>query len=100
VGAARAAATAAHAAARAAPDGPPRLAARAAGHAAAVAHMADHELGAAFYALQALEAAGASSGQLTRERAWQASVLPSAVADLVRSDMANRSSKFRHVFDD
>lgn len=48
---ARRAACAAHAAARAV-SGPAQAAARAAGHAVAVAHMADHELGGAAYAIR------------------------------------------------
>lgn len=52
--AAREAAYAAHAAARQA-TGPAASVARADGPAAATAHMADHEIGPAFYALQAVE---------------------------------------------
>ena len=51
--AARQAAYAAHAAARET-DGAAADAARAAGHPAATAHMADHELGPAYYALKAV----------------------------------------------
>lgn len=54
---ARTAAFAAHAAAREA-AGAAKEAARAAGHAVAVAHMADHELGAAAYALRAARGSG------------------------------------------
>jgi hypothetical protein len=53
---ARTAAWAAHGAAREA-SGSAKEAARAAGHAVAVAHMADHELGAAAYAIRAARAA-------------------------------------------
>ncbi|MCX6928819.1 MAG: hypothetical protein NT154_37245, partial [Verrucomicrobia bacterium] len=56
VGAARKAACAAHAAAREATDVAAREAARAAGHAVATAHMADHALGPAWYALRAVQA--------------------------------------------
>ncbi len=59
---AREAAYAAHAAAREA-QGAAREAARAAGHAVAVAHMADHELGASAYALRAVHAAAPEGGQ-------------------------------------
>ena len=55
---ARGAAFAAHAAAREA-SGAAKEAARSAGHAVAVAHMADHELGAAAYAIRAVSAAAA-----------------------------------------
>lgn len=51
--AARKAAYAAHTAARET-DGAAADAARAAGHAAATAHMADHELGPAYYTLKAV----------------------------------------------
>ncbi|MDO8731175.1 MAG: hypothetical protein Q7L55_01150 [Actinomycetota bacterium] len=94
---ARAAAVAAHAAARAT-IGPASLAARACGHAAATAHMADHDLGAAYYALLAIEADGASSAQMDAERRWQLDVLPEPVAELVRSDMRLRSAKFQDKF--
>ena len=92
---ARAAAVAAHAAAREA-QGAACLAARACGHAAATAHMADHELGAAFYALRAV--ASASPRDLDAERAWQLQSLPHPVADLVRSDMHRRAGKYRGAF--
>ena len=95
---ARAAAVAAHAAAREV-QGSATLAARACGHAAATAHMADHELGAAFYALQAMAYASASSDDLDAERAWQLRSLPQPVTDLVRSDMHLRAKKFRGVFE-
>ena len=94
---ARAAAVAAHAAARAA-SGPASLAARACGHAAATAHMADHDLGAAYYALLAIEANGASPTQLDAEREWQVEALPEPVAELVCSDMRLRAAKFRDRF--
>lgn len=96
MGQAREAAVAAHAAARQT-HGAACLAARACGHAAATAHMADHELGAAFYALQAL--AIDAPDQRDAERAWQLRALPDQVAELVRSDMRQRAAKFPGVFD-
>ncbi len=93
---ARSAAIAAHAAARQV-QGPGVLAARACGHAAATAHMADHELGAAFYALRAV--AGISPDDLAAERAWQLQALPQSVADLVRYDMRRRAEKFLGIFE-
>ena len=98
VGAARAAAVAAHAAAREAPAGAAREAARAAGHAAATAHMADHSLGAADYAVRAVRRAAdpAAPGSpdadvaARRERAWQRARLPEAVRDLVVSAQEQR----------
>lgn len=86
VGAARAAASAAHAAAREATDVAAREAARAAGHAVATAHMADHALGPAWYAVRAVQAslekpAGVEAAE--RERAWQRERLPSSIRELV-----------------
>ena len=65
VGEAREAAFAAHAAARAASDAAAREVARAAGHAVATAHMADHELGAAAYAIKAVRLASPASDAMT-----------------------------------
>jgi len=93
------AALAAHAAARDT-TGAARDAARAAGHAAATGHMADHELGPAFYALQAMaKTFPGDSGSLERERQWQIQQLPHTIADLVLDDMRVRSAKFRGAFD-
>ncbi len=89
-GEARHAALDAHAAARAA-EGAARDAARAAGHAAAVAHMADHELGAAYYALRATQERG---GDVDVERTWQLAALPDAIVALVRDDVLRRTAKF------
>ena len=89
-GDARQAAVDAHAAARDA-AGAARDAARAAGHAAAVAHMADHELGAAYYALRATRESG---GDVDVERRWQLAALPEAIVDLVREDMLRRAATF------
>lgn len=88
VGAARTAALAAHAAAREATDIAAREAARAAGHAVATAHMADHSLGAAAYAVRAVQAslekpAGVEAAD--RERAWQREHLPPSIRELVLS---------------
>ena len=95
---ARAASVAAHAAARAV-DGGARLAARAAGHAVATAHMADHALGAAYYALLALRAEYPGDASVVdAERRWQLEVLPAAIADLVRDDMRVRAAKFQGIF--
>jgi hypothetical protein len=59
--------------------------------------MADHELGAAFYALQPL--ALAPPDVRDAERTWQLLSLPPPVSDLVRSDMRLRAGKFRGVFE-
>jgi hypothetical protein len=60
--------------------------------------MADHALGAAYYALLAMEANGATSGQLDAERVWQVDALPGPIADLVLSDMSLRTAKFGDKF--
>ena len=81
---ARTAAYAAHAAAREA-SGAAREAARAAGHAVAVAHMADHELGAAVYALRAVRAAAETDDRDEVGRAecrWQRAQLPDEIREL------------------
>lgn len=54
--------------------------ARSVGHAAATAHMADHSLGAALYALKAARHAGES---MDEERTWQDGQLPSEIKELV-----------------
>ena len=61
--------------------------ARAVGHAVATAHMADHSLGAALYALKAVKKAGKS---IDTERKWQNEQLPSEIMELV---LTTRSKK-------
>jgi hypothetical protein len=72
-GAAQNASVAAHAAARSLSNPVAVAVARAAGHAAATAHMADHCIGAASYALKAIEA---SQGASDAELAWQDAQVP------------------------
>jgi hypothetical protein len=91
VGDARKAASAAHAAARQAPNPAAVAVARAVGHAVATAHMADHSLGAALYALKAVKAAG---GLIDEERRWQNEQLPVNVRALVLS--AFEAERFRN----
>jgi len=101
VGAAREAAVAAHAAARSASDAAARDVARAAGHAAATAHMADHELGAAAYAIKAVRQASPASAAITageRECRWQREQLPEAIREIVLSDEERRNKKLWSVF--
>ena len=101
VGEAREAAFAAHAAARSAADPAAREVARAAGHAAATAHMADHELGAAAYAIKAvrLAAVGPQSSMAgERECRWQRDRLPEAIRELVLSDQERRNKKLWSIF--
>jgi hypothetical protein len=97
---ARQAAYAAHDAARAA-AGPAREAARAAGHAVATAHMADHELGAAAYAIRAVRAASPAdrrdeAGRL--ECQWQRERLSEEIRALVLSDEDLRNHKLWSLF--
>ena len=101
VGEAREAAFAAHAAARSASDPAARAVARAAGHAVATAHAADHELGAAAYAIKAvrLSSPAAVARQVgDRECQWQREQLPEAIRELVLSDQAKRNKKLWSVF--
>lgn len=91
---AREAAVAAHAAARET-AGVAKEAARAAGHAVAVAHMADHVLGTAAYALRAVRAAApedkrAAAGR--RECRWQRARLPAPIRALVLDDQKRRNA--------
>jgi hypothetical protein len=98
---ARRAAFAAHAAAREA-CGSAREAARAAGHAVAVAHMADHELGAAAYAIRAVRAAAEPNDHDEAGRAecrWQRAQLPVEIRDLVLDDERLRNRKCWSLFD-
>ena len=88
VGDARKAAVDAHAAAREVSSNPMANAvARSIGHAVATAHMADHSLGAAWYALKAVKNAGKS---IDAERKWQDEQLPSEVKDLVLTARKSR----------
>ena len=98
---AREAAFAAHAAARSASDAAAREAARAAGHAVATAHMADHELGAAAYAIKAVRLASPAADAINageRECRWQREHLPDAIRELVLSDEERRNRKLWSVF--
>jgi hypothetical protein len=101
VGEAREASVGAHAAARNASDAAARNAARAAGHAAATAHMADHELGAAAYAIKAVRLASRTAEATMageRECRWQREHLPEAIRELVLSDEERRNKKLWSVF--
>jgi uncharacterized protein GlcG (DUF336 family) len=80
VGDARKASVAAHTAAREYADPVAVAVARAVGHAVATAHMADHSLGPAWYALKAVKAAGGSAEE---ERRWQEGRVPAEVRVLV-----------------
>ena len=98
---AREAAYAAHDAARES-SGAAAAAARSAGHAAATAHMADHELGAAAYAIRSARAASAPDGGDGAGRGeclWQREQLPEAIRELVLDDERLRNRKFWSAFD-
>jgi hypothetical protein len=66
--------------------------ARSAGQAVATAHMADHAMGAPWYALKAVKAAGKS---VDEERKWQNQQLPQEVKELVLSAMAIEKFKIK-----
>jgi hypothetical protein len=66
--------------------------ARAVGHAIATAHMADHSLGAALYALKAVKNAGKSGDE---ERKWQNEQLPSEILELVLTSRSKKEKTFR-----
>jgi hypothetical protein len=92
VGDARKAAVAAHVAAREASNSAAIAVARSVGHAVATAHMADHSLGAALYALRAVKAAGKS---VDAERRWQDEQLPTDVKALVLT--ARKAERFKKM---
>ncbi len=74
--------------------GAPRFAAYAAGQAGAVGHVAEHNLGAAAYAIKAVRAASpaAEAEQAgLAECAWQRSRLPEAIRALVLEDQQRRN---------
>ena len=87
VGDAMKASVAAHAVARESSHPASRAAARSVGQAVATAHMADHALGAAWYALKAVKHAAQSPDA---ERRWQDEQLPSEIKDLVLSARKSR----------
>lgn len=87
---------AAHAAAREATSEVARSVARAAGQCVATAHMSDHSLGAALYALQATNRAGKS---VATERHWQTKkmqqLLPPEIVALVTQRMEEKGQGFK-----
>lgn len=83
--------------------GAPRFAAYAAGQAAVVAHVAEHDLGAAAYAIKAAVAAAPSElAESTRrsEGRWQRDRLPDSVRSLVLEDQQRRNDICWNVFSD
>jgi len=87
VGDARKAAVGAHAVARGASNLTAVAVARSIGHAVATAHMADHSLGSAWYALKAVQQAGKP---IDAERKWQDEQLPSEIKEIVLSARKSR----------
>ena len=80
VGEAMKASAGAHAVARELTNPTSIAVARAVGQAVATAHMADHSLGAAIYALKAIKSAGKS---IETERKWQNEQLPLEIKEIV-----------------
>ena len=80
--------------------GAARYAAYAAGQAGVVAHVAAHELGAAAYAIRAVDAAAPEGeGAGRRECMWQRDQLPEAIRALVLDDQRLRNDICWSVFD-
>lgn len=80
---------------------PAKFAALAAGQAVAVAHVAAHELGAAAYAIRAVQAAapeGEADEAGRKECRWQRKRLPTAIRDLVLDDQRLRNELCWSVF--
>ena len=81
--------------------GAARFAAYAAGQAACVGHVAEHDLGAAAYAIKAVQAAHPDQVNARRlERDWQRDQLPERVRTLVLEDQVRRNAICWSVFED
>ncbi len=81
--------------------GAARFAAYAAGQAACVGHVAEHDLGAAAYAIKAVQAAHPSNLDAGRlERDWQRDQLPEEIRALVLEDQVRRNAMCWFVFED
>jgi hypothetical protein len=78
---------AAHTVARQSSDPASIAVARSVGQAVATAHMADHSLGAAWYALKAVKHAGTSTDAESR---WQDEQLPLEIRDLILTARKSR----------
>ena len=68
--------------------------ARSIGQAVATAHMADHSLGAAIYALKAVKFADKS---IDEERKWQNEQLPSEIMELVLTTRTEKEHLFKEL---
>lgn len=81
--------------------GAARFAAYAAGQAACVGHVAEHDLGAAAYAIKAAQAATPDDPTVRlAERDWQRRQLPEQVRELVLDDQVRRNDLCWSVFTD
>ena len=83
-------------------SGAARCAAYAAGQAGVVGHVAEHDLGAAAYAIKAAMAAAPNGeGEIARrlECSWQREQLPDEIRDLVIDDQHRRNDICWSVFD-
>lgn len=79
--------------------GAARFAAYAAGQAARVGHVAEHDLGAAAYAIKAAQSAHPEDTEAGRtERNWQRDQLPRQIHQLVLADQRRRNSICWFVF--
>jgi len=65
------------------------------GQAVATAHMADHSLGAAIYALKAIRNAGKS---IDAERKWQNEQLPSEIREIVLTARTSKEKALKLAF--
>lgn len=82
-------------------SGAARFAAYAAGQAACVGHVAEHDLGAAAYAIKAAQSAEPGDPLVgRRERDWQRAQLPLAIRSLVLDDQQQRNAICWYVFSD
>jgi hypothetical protein len=78
-----------------------RFAAYSAGQAACVAHMAEHDLGAAAYAIKAAQSADPNNHDAGRlERDWQRAHLPEEIRALVLEDQTRRNAICWYAFTD
>lgn len=81
--------------------GAARFAAYSAGQAACVGHVADHDLGAAAYAIKAIRSAHPRDpGAGRAERDWQRAQLAEPIRQLVLEDQARRDAICWSVFSD
>ena len=80
--------------------GAARYAAFSAGQAACVGHVAEHDLGAAAYAIKAARAAAPGGEELAGriECGWQREQLPNAIRELVIDDQRRRNDICWSVF--